>query len=65
MHTEGGEDDSDESDGKKLQNDEEFSEKTSSEFERKWEKTWICVSFLCEMNRGYWLDEVKGFYMDS
>ena len=35
MHTEGGEDDSDESDGKKLQNDEEFSEKTSSEFERK------------------------------
>ena len=32
MHTEDGEDDGDESGGKKLENDEEISEKPSSEF---------------------------------
>ena len=47
MHTEDGEDDSDESDGKKLENDEEFSEKTSSEFERKMrENLDLCEFFV-------------------
>ena len=35
MHTEDREEDCEQSDGKKIENDEEFSEKTSSEFERK------------------------------
>ena len=65
MHTEDREDDNDESDGKRIENDEEFSEKTSSEFWEKWENSDFCVSFLCVMNRDPWLDEVKGFYMDS